>query len=249
MNRTKYFFSNIGSVFMLLGMAVVQFPKIFKSFNLLTQQLFAIGYTSLPLIVLTSAFTGMVASIQTAYQIKEYVSLELLSVGISKMIFIELGPMLAALVLSGRVGASIAAEIGTMRVTEQIDGLESLSIDPVKYLFLPRLLAGMIMVPILVIFTDFIAIISAMLISTLSIGVSLHSFLEGLRWFFEIKDLLGGLVKAVFFGIIITTMGYHFGAKAKGGAEGVGIATTKAVVAASVLILMADYFVGSFIFR
>lgn len=242
------FFMHLGKVSIMIKEGLVQFPKVFKNPDLMITQMHSIGYSSLPLIMLTSAFTGMVATVQTAYQIREYVPLEYLGVGVGKAIMLELAPVTTALVLAGRAGAAMAAEIGTMKVTEQIDALEAFSIDPNRYLFLPRFLASLIMLPVLVIFANIVGILSGILIANMALDIEIHTFAESLRIFFKYKDLLGGLIKSTFFGGIIATMGCHYGFMATGGAEGVGRATTGAVVAASVLILVSDYFIGALVY-
>ncbi len=242
------FFFHLGHIAMMLKEGLLQFPKAFKNFDLTISQMHAIGYSSLPLIALTSAFTGMVATVQTAYQVREYVPLEYLGVGVGKAIMLELAPVTTALVLAGRAGAAMAAEIGTMKVTEQIDALEAFSIDPNRYLFLPRFLAGLIMLPILVIFANSVGILSSIGVANVALDIEVHTFAESLRIFFKYKDLIGSLVKSLFFGGLIATMGCHYGFMTQGGAEGVGKATTGAVVAASVLILVSDYFVGALVY-
>jgi len=247
MKLLKFFF-HLGNISIMVKEGLIQFPKALKSPDLIVSQMYAIGYSSLPLIVLTSAFTGMVATVQTAYQIREYVPLEYLGVGVGKAIMLELAPISTALVLAGKAGASMAAEIGTMKVTEQIDALEAFSIDPNRYLFLPRFLASLIMLPVLVIFANFVGILSGIMIANLALDVGMYTFAESLKVFFKYKDLLGGLVKSVFFGGIISIMGCHYGFMTEGGAEGVGKATTGAVVASSVLVLVSDYFIGALVY-
>jgi len=161
---------------------------------------------------------------------------------------IELGPVLTGLVVGGRVGASIAAEIGTMKVTEQIDALESLGIDSIRFLALPRFVAGMIMIPVVVVFADFIAILGGYFAAIGSIGMSGHSFVYGMRLFFEMGDVWGGLIKSVFFGAIIALMGCYHGLRTEGGAEGVGRAATRAVVYSCLLILVTDYILAETLF-
>lgn len=206
------------------------------------------GVHSLPLVAVTSVFTGAVTSVQAAYQFADLLSLRYLGSAVGKAVVIELGPVLTALVVAGRVGAAIAAELGTMKVTEQIDALETLAIDPVKYLAVPRFTAGLIMLPILVIFADFIAILGGWAVAVLFLDVSSHMFLSSLKRFFYLTDLSAGLAKAFIFGSIIALVGCYQGFRTEGGAEGVGRSTTKAVVIASVSILISDYIIASIIF-
>jgi phospholipid/cholesterol/gamma-HCH transport system permease protein len=206
------------------------------------------GVNSLPLILVTSIFTGGVASVQAAYMFSDYVPMRYLGTAVGKSVIMELGPVLTALVVAGRVGASIAAELGTMKVTEQIDALETLALDPVKYLVTPRFVSGIIMLPVLTVFSDFIAILGGLLVSVVFLNVSSYTFLNGLKLFFHMRDLWAGLLKAFAFGGIISLVGCYQGFKTEGGAEGVGRSTTRAVVLASVMILITDYILASFLF-
>jgi phospholipid/cholesterol/gamma-HCH transport system permease protein len=190
----------------------------------------------------------MVAAVQAAYQMQGLVPPIWLGTGIARAVMIELGPVLTALVVAGRVGAGIAAELGTMRVTEQIDALETMAIDPVSFLVMPRFVAGAVMVPVLTIFANFVALVGGWLVAVASVGISSQVYLDGLRFHFHTKDLMGGIVKSIFFGIIIATSGCFHGFATEGGAEGVGRAATKAVVTAAVLILIFDYIVSAWIF-
>ena len=162
---------------------------------------------------------------------------------------IELGPVITALVVGGRVGASIAAELGTMKVTEQIDALRAMAINPIRYLVVPRLIASLIMLPVVTVFADAIAIFGGYVVSVTTVGVSSHTYVVGLKQFFFVKDLYSGLLKAMIFGGIISTMGCYYGFRTEGGAEGVGQATTRAVVGACVLVLISDYLLANFLFR
>lgn len=211
-------------------------------------QISQIGVNSWPLVVFTSAFLGMVASVQTAYQIRDYVPLIYLGAGVAKGIMIELGPVITGLVVAGRVGSGIAAEIGTMKVTEQIDALEVMGISPYRFLFVPRVIAAMIALPMLTIVADIVAIFCGMMISHFTGIANYILFTRGARLFFLPKDLFGGLLKASVFGIILSLSGCFYGMETKGGAQGVGISTTKSVVTASLLILLFDYLLGVLIF-
>jgi len=161
---------------------------------------------------------------------------------------IELAPVLTALVLTGKVGASIAAEIGSMKVTEQLDALETMAIDPVDLVYMPCIVAGIVMFPVLTIFSNLIGIFSAFLLSVYKYHINAFSFFTNMRDFFLPSDLIGGLVKAVLFGLIITTVGCFAGTKAQGGAEGVGKITTMTVVYSSILILIMDFIVAAILF-
>jgi phospholipid/cholesterol/gamma-HCH transport system permease protein len=233
---------------MLLGV-LRSLPSQLRHLRLISDQMLFMGVNSLPLITLTSVFTGAVSAWQAAYQMEGYVPLRYLGTGVSKAVFIELAPVLTALVMAGRVGASIAAELGTMRVTEQIDAMETLAIDPVGFLVTPRIIAGMIMLPVLVVFADVIAILGATGVAVFLLSIEPETFYNGMKMFFRISDVLSGLVKAVTFGFLISILGCFHGFKATGGAQGVGFATTRAVVTSSVLILISDYVIATVLFE
>lgn len=243
------FLVNLGGICTMLLGVLRSVPSQIKHARLVSDQMLFMGVNSLPLIVLTSVFTGAVSAWQAAYQMEGYVPLRYLGTGVSKAVFIELAPVLTALVVAGRVGASIAAELGTMRVTEQIDAMETLGIDPVGYLVSPRVISGMIMLPVLVIFADVIAILGAMGVAVFLLSMEPETFYNGMKMFFRISDVLSGLVKALAFGLIISTMGCFYGFRASGGAQGVGFATTRAVVTSSVLILVSDYAIATLLFE
>jgi phospholipid/cholesterol/gamma-HCH transport system permease protein len=217
--------------------------------RLIVDQARFIGVGSLPLVVLTSVFVGGVAALQAAYQFQGSVPLIYVGTVITKSVFIELGPVLTALVVGSRVGSSFAAEIGTMRVTEQIDALETLAIRPVRFLAVPRLVAAFFMLPAVTVLADLIAVLGGMGVAVTRVGIHPSTFVRGMRLLFEASDIYGGLLKSFVFGIIIAVMGTYYGFQTSGGAEGVGVATTRAVVASCVLVLVADYFLAEVIFR
>jgi phospholipid/cholesterol/gamma-HCH transport system permease protein len=236
--------------FSLLSLSVLaNWTAIYKSRGRVVDQMMFVGVTSLPLILLTSIFVGAVTTWQTAYQIKNYVPMRYLGTAVGRAIVIELAPVLTALVVAGRVGAGMAAEIGSMKVTEQVDALETMAIEPVRFLVVPRVVAGLIMLPILTIFSDIVAIAGALAVSVLFLGVSQETFISGLRLFFRPSDLMSGLFKAAVFGLIISLVGCYQGLGTTGGAEGVGRSTTRAVVVGSVAILIADYLIAVLVFR
>ena len=207
-----------------------------------------IGVNSLPLVLIIAVFTGAVSAWQAAYQLKGIAPLSFLGGATTRAIITELGPVLTGIVIAGRVGASIAAELGTMKVTEQIDALETMAINPVRYLAMPRFLAAIIMMPILVIFANSIAIIGAYIVSNYFLGVSFAVFFNSVNRFFNIMDLVSGLIKTVFFGAVTSLLGCHIGFKTVGGAEGVGLATLRSFVLSAALILILDYVLWMLIF-
>jgi len=211
-------------------------------------QLKRIGFDSLFLIALTAAFTGLVTALQAVYQSKGYIPINLLSVLIGKSTMVELAPVLTALVMTGKVGASIAAEIGTMKVSEQLDALRSMNISPAGFLFMPRILAGLITFPMLTVFADLVSIICAWYFSWLRYGIHWHTFFNNMKSYFEPFDLWSGLIKSAVFGFLITTISCYFGDRSTGGAEGVGKSTTLTVVYSSVTILIMDFIVAWILF-
>ncbi len=207
-----------------------------------------IGTGSLPLVLVIGFFTGMVSSWQAAYQFKGMISYSLIGSAVSRAIFIELGPVLSAIVIAGRVGASIAAELGTMKVTEQIDALESLGISPVRYLSTPRVLAATIMMPILTIFANAIALIGAFVVANFFLDISNKTFFDSVQRFFHLKDVFGGIFKSIFFGAVTSLIGVHVGLNTTGGAEGVGLSSIRAFVISAAMILILDYALWLIIF-
>jgi phospholipid/cholesterol/gamma-HCH transport system permease protein len=210
--------------------------------RLLVGQMARIGVASLPIALFISAFTGIVMALQASYTFTGAVPLYFVGTLVGKTMILELGPVLTGLALAGRVGANIAAEIGTMKVTEQIDALETLAYDPVAYLVVPRVLAGFIMFPVVVAFADAIGVASGWITAINLLDMSTAEFVRGLRLFFVPFDVQFSLIKAASFGLAVTSVGCFFGFSTRGGAEGVGIATTRAVVVSSMLILVLDAF-------
>ena len=200
-----------------------------------------IGFFSLPVVALTAVFTGMVLALQSSTGLSRFSADSAVASLVVLSVTRELGPVLAGLMVAGRVGAAIAAEVGTMRVTDQIDALSTLSTNPMKYLVAPRLVAGLIALPLLVVVADILGVLGGFIIATATLGFSANAYLNSTLNFVQTDDVVSGLVKAAVFGVIITMMGCYQGYNSKGGAQGVGAATTSAVVGASVLILAFDY--------
>jgi phospholipid/cholesterol/gamma-HCH transport system permease protein len=216
---------------------------------LILKQMLRIGYFSLPVVGLTAFFTGAVLCLQiyiggNRYGAEAFVP-QIVVLGITR----ELGPVIAGLMVAGRVSAAIAAEIGTMRVTEQIDALTTLSTNPFKYLVVPRLVAAVICMPILVAVADSIGVLGGYIVGTQSLGFNGAVYMQNTVDFVTRSDIVSGLVKAGAFGFIIALMGCFHGFNSKGGAQGVGAATTAAVVSASILILAANYLMTSILFQ
>jgi phospholipid/cholesterol/gamma-HCH transport system permease protein len=245
---TIAFILETGSVFIMVGKVARYLLQIWKNRRLVVEQMMVIGVQSIPLVLFVGVFAGAVASIQTAYQLKGYISYNYLGAATSVAIFIELGPVLTALVIAGRVGASIAAEIGTMKVTEQLDALESLAIDPLRYLAMPRIFSGFFMIPILTILADFIGIIGAYLVAYVNLDLAPEIFFGSVKEFFSLLNVFSGLIKAFFFGGITAIIGCYVGFNTSGGAEGVGQSTIRAFVLSSALILLNDYLLSVILF-
>jgi phospholipid/cholesterol/gamma-HCH transport system permease protein len=201
-----------------------------------------IGVETVPIALFIASFTGVVLALQASYTFTGQVPLYFVGALVGKTMILELGPVLTGLALSGRVGANIAAEIGTMRVTEQIDALETLAYDPVAYLVTPRVLAGAIMFPMVVILSIAIGIAAGWGTSMALLDLSSAEFIKDLRLFFEPWDVQFAAIKSITFGMTVTSVGCSFGFHTRGGAEGVGQATTRAVVISSMIILVLDAF-------
>lgn len=247
-DKTINFLSEIGQITELaLGIARYS-PTLVRKRKLLFFQMEHIGVNSLPLVVIIAVFTGAVAAWQAAYQLKGVAPLSFLGTATSRAIITELGPVLTAIVIAGRVGASIAAELGSMKVTEQIDALDTMGISPVMFLATPRFFASILMMPILVIFANVIAVGGAFVISNYFLGVSFEVFFDSVKRFFFIGDFLFGIVKGIVFGGVTALIGCHIGFKTEGGAEGVGNSTIKSFVLTSALILILDYILWMLIF-
>jgi len=248
--RGVLFISKTGGIFILLGKFLVSLKYIPRSIGLIFEQLYLLGVKSLPLIIIISIFIGAVSAWQAAYQFKFIgAPFRLIGNAVGKAVVMELAPVMSALVYAGRVGAGMAAELGTMRVTEQIDALESMGINPVRYLVMPRIVACVFMVPFLVMFADFVAIMGGLVVSTMGVDVSSETYLSGIKASFQIKDFIDGLIKAAVFGLSIGVVGCYEGFNTTGGAQGVGKATTTSVVISSVLILIFNFIFAILLFR
>ncbi len=242
------FFREMGQVSRLLWGIIRSFPSIPRSRKIIFYQMEHIGVNSLPLVLIIAVFTGAVAAWQAAYQLKGVAPLSFLGAATSRAIVTELGPVLTGIVIAGRVGASIAAELGTMKVTEQIDALETMAISPVRYLAMPRFLAAVLMMPLLVTFANVIAVLGAYIVSNYFLGVSYAVYFSSVKRFFEIPDFVSGLVKTIVFGGVTSLLGCHIGFRTEGGAEGVGLSTIRSFVLSAALILILDYILWMLIF-
>jgi phospholipid/cholesterol/gamma-HCH transport system permease protein len=235
------------SRFTAASLAAIVSPPFYG--RLLLQQIMRIGYFSLPVVGLTALSTGAVLALQIYLGGNRYgaeaIVPQIVVLGITR----ELGPVIAGLMVAGRVAAAIAAEIGTMKVTEQIDALTTLATNPIKYLVVPRLLAAVISMPFLTAIGDSIGVFGGYLVATKNLGFAGSVYLKNTVDFAHADDITSGLIKAAVFGFIVALMGCYNGFNSKGGAQGVGAATTNAVVSASILILAADFILTALLFH
>jgi phospholipid/cholesterol/gamma-HCH transport system permease protein len=201
-----------------------------------------IGFGSLPIVLLVGFFTGMVTALQSIFAFRPFGLEDLVGGTTGQAIAVELGPVLSSLMLAGRVGAGIATEIGTMRITEQIDALESMAVNPIQFLVTPRLIAGMLMAPILALLFFVVGMFGAFLVAVVWQGIDQGQFIFNFREFVKPVQVLQGLIKSSFFGFTVVLIGCYQGYNASGGGRGVGIGTTRAVVMGSVSVLVLDYF-------
>ena len=235
-------FEHIGRYFDLMFKTLRSFKTWHLYIDSIPHHIFSLGVTALPIVIITGLFSGMVTAVQAAYQFESgFVPNWFVGSVVGESVLLELAPMITGLVMTGKIGATITAEIGTMRVTEQIDALESLSFDPVSFLIMPRVLAAAIMFPILVIVADFCGILGGLFAAQSAMDVSPQEFIRGFRTWFRPWDAWFGLIKGVFFGVAITSIASYKGFTTEGGAEGVGKSTTSTVVISCMTIVLLDY--------
>ncbi|MEW6599560.1 MAG: ABC transporter permease [Nitrospirota bacterium] len=239
----------LGRIMLLLGNTIKWIMRPPFEVRNIVNQMLQIGVNSLPVVLVTAVFTGMVLALQSYTGFKRFGAEGLVGSVVALSMTRELGPVLTALIVTGRAGAAMAAELGTMRVTEQIDALETLATNPVKYLVVPRFLSGMIMLPALTAVTDIIGILGGYFVTVALLGSSSKTYLRATWDYLELQDIYSGLVKACFFGIAFALISCYKGFYTKGGAEGVGRATTGAVVYSSMTILISDYFLSVWLFK
>lgn len=212
-------------------------------------QLWNHGVGALPVVIITSVFIGLTTAVQTSYQLSGVVPKYFVGMGVGRLVLIELAPVLTGFIVAGRSASAMAAELGAMRVSDQIDALEVMGVDPYRYLCLPRILATCVGLPVLVVATEVIAVFTALLISARMLGVPSTDFMYGMTHFFMLRDFVGGIVKALLFGLLIGASGCYFGFGVSGGSQGVGRATTRAVVLSAALILSVDFLIAFVFFK
>ncbi|MDD2716196.1 MAG: ABC transporter permease [Candidatus Wallbacteria bacterium] len=244
------FLRETGDLVQFCSRTLASFSQIktyhFSFLSLLVEECYRLGVQSLPLIIITGTSTGMVLVFEIAYQFQKFGASNYIGGVVAVALARELSPVLAAIVVSGRVGSSITAEIGSMKISEQLDALEALGIDPYFYLLLPRLVALTIVLPLLTIFTDLVGFLGGLLVAVYQLHISFRTFYDSILQHLLTNDFLSGLFKAVFFGFIIAAYSGWRGLKVEGGALGVGHETTKAVVLAIMTILVSDYLLSIF---
>ncbi|MFN8359663.1 MAG: ABC transporter permease [Candidatus Kapaibacterium sp.] len=242
------FFSEFGRLILLLGSVIRYLPRIFKDRRLVIEQMSIVGSDSLPLVVLIGAFTGAIAALQATNLFAKFnlVSIARPFIGgsIATVVFTELTPVLTALVIAGRVGGAIAAQIGTMKVSEQIDALEMMAIDRNRYLAMPRVLAAITMMPVLAVFSNSVALIGAFLLTSLKFDFSAQTFFDSVQRFFQMQEVITCLTKSFVFGGVTSLIGCHVGFATEGGAEGVGNSTVRAFTLSAAAILILDAVFG-----
>ena len=239
---TVRFAASVGAWGVLMRNTLRSLPMVRIWGKPVIEQMMRIGVNSVPIALFIAAFTGIVLALQASYTFTGAVPVYLVGSLVGKTMIIELGPVLTGLALAGRVGASIAAEVGTMRVTEQIDALETMAYDPAAYLVLPRLLAGAAMFPAVTLLASALGILAGWLTAIQLLDMSTPEFVRGLETFFVPFDVVFAVIKSFSFGATVTSVGCFFGFHARGGAAGVGRAATMAVVTSSMVILAFDAF-------
>lgn len=242
------FFAEFGRIALLVRSVLRFLPTVFHSRRLIIEQMAVIGVSSLPLVLLVGSFTGAIAALQATNLFAKFNLLALarpfVGGSIATVVFTELSPVLTALVIAGRVGGSIAAQLGTMRVSEQIDALEMMAIHPDRYLAMPRVLAAMTMMPVLIIFSNLVAILGAFVLVIFKFSFEPGDYFESIRRFFAINEILIGMFKSMTFGGVTALIGCYVGFRTTGGAEGVGQSTVRSFTISSAAILVLDAIFG-----
>ncbi len=223
------------------------FRRPFK-FGYIYKQMEFVGVNSVVVVIITGVFTGMVLALQSHYGFRKFGAEGLVGATVALSMTRELGPVLTSLMVTGRAGSAMAAELGTMRVTEQIDALTVMALNPIKYLVTPRVIAAFFMLPVLTVVSDFVGILGGYLVGVKLLGINEGAFINKMIKYVELQDIYNGLVKSAFFGIILSVVSCYKGFYTRGGAEGVGKSTTEAVVVSSVTILISDYVLTSLMF-
>lgn len=237
-----------GRVLLLLISSVAWMARPPFRFRVAFRQLEFVGVNSLTVVGITGTFTGMVLALQTYYGFRMFGGESLVGATVVLSMTRELGPVITALMVTGRAGSAMAAELGTMKVTEQIDALYTMSVNPIQYLVVPRIIAGVLMLPLLTVISDFIGAVGGYFVGVKLLNINSGIFMARIYEFVEFDDIFNGLIKSAVFGLILSLVGCYKGFYTTGGAEGVGRATTQSVVISSVAILISDYFLTAVMF-
>lgn len=241
----RRFASEFGAIWLLLMDTIYWTFRSRIKFAYLFKQMEFVGVKSLGVVIITGGFTGMVLALQTYYGFRKFSSEGMVGATVALSMTRELGPVLTSLMVTGRAGSAMAAELGSMRVTEQIDALTVMALSPIKYLIVPRVLATFFMLPVLTIISDFVGILGGYIVGVKLLSINEGVFIARMVKYLSLDDIYNGLVKAAVFGVLLSLISCYKGFNTKGGAEGVGKSTTQAVVYSSVTILIADYILTS----
>jgi len=229
------------------GLALQTFsktPMMVKNFDITTSHMYTLGIESIPLVTMIAIFLGSATVTQAVYQMAGMIPFRYLGALVCKTTLTELGPVITSMVFAGRVATGIAAEIASMKGSEQLDAMNVLRLDPIRYLIVPKTVACIVMLPVLTVWAILMAFTGAAITVAISVDVTMYTYLSGMKLFFNPNDVYMGVGKTALFGAIVAITGAYFGFTAKGGAEGVGNATTKAVVTSAVLILVFDFVIA-----
>jgi phospholipid/cholesterol/gamma-HCH transport system permease protein len=242
------FFGEFGEILILLRNILKYTPRIIKDRRLVLEQMAIVGADSLPLVILIGTFTGAIAALEATLLFSKFnliaITRPFLGASIGTAVFTELTPVLTALVIAGRVGGAMAAQIGTMKVSEQIDALEMMAIDKNRFLGMPRVIAALTMMPILVVFSNIVALAGGFALTSIKFEFSAYEFFESIQRYFNISEIMTGVFKSFMFGGVTALLGCHVGLKTTGGAEGVGNSTVRAFTLSASAILVIDALFG-----
>jgi len=243
----KHFVEEVGQLAMLAWSSLLWLLRPPYRFGLVLSSMEFIGFQSIFIVGLTGWFSGAVLCLQSVYGFRQFGAEGMVGGVVALSLTRELSPVFAALMLTSRAGSAIATELGTMRVTDQIDALSTMAVNPVQYLVVPRIVAGVLMMPVLCMLFTGMGLLGAYMIGVGTLGIDPGVFMDRLRWYVDASDIIDGLIKAACFGYVVTLISCRHGFYAKGGAAGVGVAVTRAVVVGSVTVLVLDYILTSFL--
>lgn len=240
--------TSVGEVICILLSTMLRLRFVFKNPDLIVKQMISIGVSSLPLLFVTSIFTGMVATVCAEFEFQNLVADKFVGTAACKMVLIELGPLLTAIVLAGRVGSAVAAELGSMKEKEELAAYVVLGLDPYRYLALPRFVAFMTMIPCLTAISNCLALIGGWIVCVLGLDITTYTYTTGMQYLFDPMDMWSGMIKSLVFGAVIFVLAYYHGTHAKAGARGVGLATMSVVVSCCLMILILDFILDALMF-